>query len=478
MFVLNPDGISKSHLFFALTITTAAAAILFLLSSLFYRSLFKGALVTNILIFLFYASVPIIHNLLVPISKYYFDFTIAGIRILRIKSMLLILVLVTLFLVHRYATKLKSDFFLKLFIFPLLLFFAISLAKRTQTVQKSNSTVEQYNNLNQTFRDTVLKQLPQTTKNKNFPDIYFIILDCYNSQEYYSKMCGFDNTPFLDQLKSRGFHIPVKTHSNYGATLQSLSSILNMNYLPKHIQPTPFEHMWKNNNVSFFLKKLGYKYLDLYRNSLEQCKNNLKCNRSLWQELKHELNLFCFDYYSIGRYFLQAWTPLYQFISFYKESLRQTIKLKLNMLNESTKLQSQKFVYAHFMIPHPPHVFTEDGSPFSPDNSKPELESALYGHVESTKYVNREIIKSIDIILKNSKTPPIIILQGDHGYDYTYGKSNWSKYQILNSYHLPQGGNKKLYPSITPVNSFRIIFNHYFGTKLPLLVDRIATKEN
>ena len=44
---------------------------------------------------------------------------------------------------------------------------------------------------------------------------------------------------------------------------------------------------------------------------------------------------------------------------------------------------------------------------------------------------------------------------------------------ILNAYYLPDLDNNPLYPSITPVNSFRLVFNLYFGTDLELLPDRI-----
>jgi hypothetical protein len=43
---------------------------------------------------------------------------------------------------------------------------------------------------------------------------------------------------------------------------------------------------------------------------------------------------------------------------------------------------------------------------------------------------------------------------------------------ILNAYYLPGTGQAGLYPSITPVNSFRVVFNAYFGTDLPILPDR------
>ncbi len=67
--------------------------------------------------------------------------------------------------------------------------------------------------------------------------------------------------------------------------------------------------------------------------------------------------------------------------------------------------------------------------------------------------------------LEKSTTPPIIIIQGDHGF--------WTgtNLPILNAYYLPGDAADALYPTISPVNSFRLIFDHYFGTDLGLLED-------
>jgi hypothetical protein len=43
---------------------------------------------------------------------------------------------------------------------------------------------------------------------------------------------------------------------------------------------------------------------------------------------------------------------------------------------------------------------------------------------------------------------------------------------IMNAYHFPQGGNSLLYPSISPANTFRVIFNYYFGADFELVDDR------
>ena len=45
------------------------------------------------------------------------------------------------------------------------------------------------------------------------------------------------------------------------------------------------------------------------------------------------------------------------------------------------------------------------------------------------------------------------------------------KMGILNAYYLPGVDSSLLYPSITPVNSFRLAFDLYFGTHLGLLPD-------
>ena len=43
---------------------------------------------------------------------------------------------------------------------------------------------------------------------------------------------------------------------------------------------------------------------------------------------------------------------------------------------------------------------------------------------------------------------------------------------ILNAYYLPEEGKKLLYESITPVNTFRIIFNYLFNTEFEILNDK------
>ena len=143
---------------------------------------------------------------------------------------------------------------------------------------------------------------------------------------------------------------------------------------------------------------------------------------------------------------------------------------------------------AHVLLPHPPYVFKRDGS-FLPSEEEART-TDRQGYVNQLIATNAHITAVIDRVLADSKQPPIIVLQGDEG-PYPEGTKkdsfNWHRASpaqlrvrsgILNAYYLPEGrGRSGLYDSITPVNSFRVIFNEYFGTGLPLLPDRTYAHE-
>ena len=70
--------------------------------------------------------------------------------------------------------------------------------------------------------------------------------------------------------------------------------------------------------------------------------------------------------------------------------------------------------------------------------------------------------------MKFSVIAPIIIVQGDHGAVLDDPQRRMT---ILNAYYLPGGGAQSLYEAVSPVNTFRVIFNFYFGLQVPLLDD-------
>jgi hypothetical protein len=143
-----------------------------------------------------------------------------------------------------------------------------------------------------------------------------------------------------------------------------------------------------------------------------------------------------------------------------------------NSIDEITKMPEPTFSYIHLISPHPPFVFDPNGNPtYPPDfwNQQRMYPGNLYqkGYVNQAQFLNKNILQAVDTILANSDVPPVIIIQGDHG---PWLQPNNKRMWILAAMYFP-GQADKLYPTISPVNIFRLVFNEYFGGNYELLND-------
>ena len=105
------------------------------------------------------------------------------------------------------------------------------------------------------------------------------------------------------------------------------------------------------------------------------------------------------------------------------------------------------------------------------------------GYLEQLLFVNRRLVEVLDRILARSSVPPIVVVQGDHGvFGATFAtdearRAAAARLAILNAYLVPDGMRRELYPSISPVNSFRVILSGLAdpaaaGATTPRLEDR------
>jgi hypothetical protein len=149
---------------------------------------------------------------------------------------------------------------------------------------------------------------------------------------------------------------------------------------------------------------------------------------------------------------------------------RDRVLFTLDSLERMPSLAGPRFVFAHIVSPHEPFVFGSDGE-WVDLQRVPEAErdedwyATSYGN--QVTFLNSEMERILGTILAESSPAPIIILQADHGPS----RGN-HRMDIFNAYYFPDGGDQALYPTITPVNSFRLMFNRYFGGTYPLLPDQ------
>ena len=320
-----------------------------------------------------------------------------------------------------------------------------------------------------------------SVRTDTLPDIYYIILDSYTGQKALKQYLDFDNSSFVHFLRSKGFFVAEDSHSNYAWTDLSVASTLNMDYLPTtpksrasdtlQVDGTVSEYdLIRNSRARDFLESLGYKFVDL---SIWSNQLFVTSNDYLYEYFTNDFNLSLLQMTILDR-------PLVENYILARVK-RERILRTFDDLRSVVDAQGPVFVYAHFLIPHHPYVFDRTGNmhPFYLPRTENGSEKNRY--LEQLLYANKEMEKTIDVILTKSTRIPIIVVQGDHGADQL-GEGELvnarMRMSILNAYYLPDKGKKALYETITPVNTFRVIFNTYFGANLPLLPDEAFFSKN
>lgn len=308
------------------------------------------------------------------------------------------------------------------------------------------------------------------------PDMYYIIPDSYPRADELKATFGYDNTPFLEALQSRGFHVVEDAHSNYPKTQMSLASSMNFEYLdPEHLKeqwnkalPDFVAQIW-DNKVMDFLAGYGYEF-PTFSSGVAATEINtgrfVKPDTFLLTELQHVY---------------MSMTPLRSPVErLFRSSEANRVLFVLDELGKIRRGNKPMFVFAHMMAPHMPHNFDAHGNP------RTETPPYYEGFRDAVICMNERFLTLVDRILERQPNS-VIIIQGDHGcrsdWQSTAGtalipwKGTKEEYvrnytAILNTVYFPDGDYSAFYPGITPVNTFRIVFNKYFGAKLDLLPDK------
>lgn len=327
------------------------------------------------------------------------------------------------------------------------------------------------------------------------PDIYYIILDGYGRTDVLEEMYAFNNTSFLQYLADRGFFIAHMSMSNYSQTHLSLASTLNMSYLDflgdslgdQSTDHYPITRLVRHSVVRRILESNSYQVIAFatgYRRTELSDANYYYAppmrNITHFESMLLENSAAVFLQELLSEIGLWEWYPGYK-------AHREMVLFTLNRLASLPSSRGPKFVFAHIYIPHPPFVFDTLGEevpqshPFRTTDGNQFLgtrEEYITGYRDQISYTNKQLEKVINSILNNSERSPIIILQADHGpgsmldWDDLENTNFNERMSILNAYYLPNAAEAPFYPSITPVNSFRMIFKHVFNTEYKMLPDQ------
>lgn len=324
-------------------------------------------------------------------------------------------------------------------------------------------------------------------------DVYWLIFDRYGSDRAFNLLYDIENdlTPWL---RDQGFTVLSDSHANYIRTPTSLATTLNMIHLaevpglpgPASSDLRPVHAMLQSSLVVRQFKELGYRIYHI---------------GSWWDPTATDagadvnLNLFALSDFENALFDDSAVPAAMKRLGLkaapidVRERHYRYNEYGLAALERLRDAPGPKFTFAHILLPHPPMIYDRDGR-FTTLTE----ESGLSGKEQLQRqlaYTNARIREILGALVALPETQrPIIILQADEGPESpTYRKYretdfDWAtasdeevevKFGIMNAWYVPAGKDLGLYPTMTSINTFPVLFSRYFGLDYPLLPDRVYT---
>ena len=318
-------------------------------------------------------------------------------------------------------------------------------------------------------------------------DIWWVILDRYGSDASIETLYGIEHNDFGPWLTERGFQLLDQARANYVRTNLSLASTLHMTHLdglaarmgPDATSYQPIARMLLDHPVGRFLRSQGYRYTQI-GSWFPQTRESDIADAMLRPGVSADFTALAWNasvFAQLERILLPGRTG--------GDGSRQQVAAEWQWarFEELCRQTGHNFVFAHVLLPHPPYVFHADGT------VAPEGAGTSYD--EQMRYTNSHLRDLVSCLLdRPAADQPIIILQGDEGpYPPRYNRNqpdfDWNtatptelmaKFSILDAMYLPGLPPDAMpSPGMTSVNTFRYLFNRYFGTDLSLLPDRVYT---
>lgn len=486
LYSLNIHEYTEESLLLSSLFSLIFAGIVFFVTKQIFKRLEEAAIITSFICFVFLS-----YQRFLDYTK---DFKIKLLNInisneFIVLAITIFLLVGLLWLVKKYKTSLakttKPLFYVSLFLLVIPLFNIILFEAKTGRLWTKKTSI-----------DTSKEMVKKTS---NTPDIYYFIFDRYAGPKSLETEYDFDNSKFFNFLKDRGFYLANDSTTNYPKTFLSLASSLNMEYLdeltlqtkggasPDESLATP---LIRNSKVLNFLKERGYYTVNIGPKTWTPTSQNPFADKSF--VIKQGTYPFA-DVFTTN--FLNTTAASSIFKTLFKNPLdvsadpnnnehRRIALFEFDAIKNIPETDSPKFVFVHILLPHDPFVFDKNCNPISEEEVNKN--NHVYNYLQQLQCANTKIEDAISYILKNSKNPPIIIVQSDEGpfpmKEPINDAQAWSKasdtalrekFPILNAYLLPSSSESAtLYQTITPVNSFRVLFNTYFGTNFELLEDK------
>jgi len=332
-----------------------------------------------------------------------------------------------------------------------------------------------------------------TTTDAPKRDVYWFIFDRYGSDRALDLLYGIDNdlTPWL---REQGFSVLDDAHPNYVKTSLSVATTNQMTHiLDMPGVPGPDENsqafltsMIKSSAVAQQFKALGYRYINI-GSWWTPSRSSPLADVNLHTPAPDEFTSSLIEASAMPAIVRAAGAGTVNPRTRHWENNQYGLAAVSGVKDEP----GPKYVFTHILLPHPPYVHAQDGHFLTAEEMRGRDGETLFR--DQLAYANtriREIIGGLLALPEDRR--PIIILQADEGpetpeYRATR-KTTWDwhaastedleiKFGILNAWYVPGDRKVGLYPELTSINTFPLLFRDYFGLDYTLREDRVFASE-
>jgi hypothetical protein len=326
-------------------------------------------------------------------------------------------------------------------------------------------------------------------------DVWYIVPDRYAGSRGLREGFGFDNGPFLDALRERGFEVAEEATATYLKTALSLASSLNMteldaDQLASEASATDdwapvYRRLQGNHAVGRFLRERGYEYLHVGSRRGPTSTNATADATFLLGRTEFDAVLADTTILAALKRVLPAQVPVG-----IEGIISAQTEFQFGLLNQLADKPGPNFVFVHMLVPHPPYAFNADGSRVTDAQRASRTVDEQY--LEQLKFTNASFLSLVDRLHDRPTSEwPIIVLAADEGpfpprYVEDEERFKWleatpdellRKFSILTAISVPGVDRAGLETAgftddLTPVNLFRVVFNAAFDAELPMLPQR------
>jgi hypothetical protein len=321
------------------------------------------------------------------------------------------------------------------------------------------------------------------------PDVYVIVLDGYGGLRGLREFLGIDNRPFVDSLRALGFVVPDRVVANYTQTALSLPSFLNMTLL----SPLPREmdvdrraasrlyHLIEHNRALRVARSAGYRVLGF---------------PAAWWPGSARFADAHVTFTATSPLRIRRWASGSQLRQeVWNRSILRTagdnegevipdvtirsIRALAQVPNDS----ASTFAFAHLMIPHWPYTFDRDCTMIDRARRSYGRRAHKPGYDNQLACTNTLILRLVRDLLAHSSTPPVIVLQGDHGTQVTdpleppngvpTAAQMRERFDTFGAYYLPGDSGAALQRGVAVVNVLRYVLARYVGADLAPVTDSV-----